>query len=289
MTPTPDHAPQRTDERRREPRRAGPRARASTGGVLWKCGRVLRTGASPAGRMDSPWTTLTRCPPPAHTLAPLAHNPTGPTTDSLNEGKAVRSAKDESAPRTAFARRGKLDRSKSWPTVNGAHIDQMSQVVEQIRRDPESRRHVVSAWNVGELERMALPPCHLLFQFYVARRRLSCQLYMRSADLFLGLPFNIASYSLLTMMIAQVCRLEPGGVRAHARGRAPLSQPSRAGRYAALARTLPPAHDAPRSGSGGALRLSLRALHARELPAPSGHPGSDRGVSRSLSAAQSPC
>ena len=99
---------------------------------------------------------------------------------------------------------------RSWPTVNGAHIDQMSQVVEQIRRDPESRRHVVSAWNVGELERMALPPCHLLFQFYVARRRLSCQLYMRSADLFLGVPFNIASYSLLTMMIAQVCRLEPG-------------------------------------------------------------------------------
>ena len=99
---------------------------------------------------------------------------------------------------------------RSWPTANGAHIDQMSQVVEQIRRDPESRRHVVSAWNVGELERMALPPCHLLFQFYVARRRLSCQLYMRSADLFLGLPFNIASYSLLTLMIAQVCRLEPG-------------------------------------------------------------------------------
>ena len=99
---------------------------------------------------------------------------------------------------------------RSWPTADGAHIDQVSQVVEQIRRDPDSRRHVVSAWNVGEIEHMALPPCHLLFQFYVAEGRLSCQLYMRSADLFLGVPFNIASYSLLTMMIAQVCRLEPG-------------------------------------------------------------------------------
>ena len=99
---------------------------------------------------------------------------------------------------------------RSWPTADGAHIDQISQVVDQIRRDPDSRRHVVSAWNVGEIEHMALPPCHLLFQFYVAEGRLSCQLYMRSADLFLGVPFNIASYSLLTMMIAQVCRLEPG-------------------------------------------------------------------------------
>ena len=99
---------------------------------------------------------------------------------------------------------------RSWPTADGAHIDQVSQVIEQIRRDPDSRRHVVSAWNVGEIEQMALPPCHVLFQFYVAEGRLSCQLYMRSADLFLGVPFNIASYSLLTMMIAQVCRLEPG-------------------------------------------------------------------------------
>ena len=99
---------------------------------------------------------------------------------------------------------------RSWPTADGEHIDQVSQVVEQIRRDPDSRRHVVSAWNVGEIEQMALPPCHVLFQFYVAEGRLSCQLYMRSGDLFLGVPFNIASYSLLTMMLAQVCRLEPG-------------------------------------------------------------------------------
>ena len=99
---------------------------------------------------------------------------------------------------------------RSWPAPDGRHIDQISRVVEGIRRDPESRRHLVSAWNVSELDRMALPPCHVLFQFYVARGRLSCQLYMRSADLFLGVPFNIASYSLLTMMVAQVCDLEPG-------------------------------------------------------------------------------
>ena len=99
---------------------------------------------------------------------------------------------------------------RSWPAPDGGHIDQISGVVERIRRDPDSRRHLVCAWNVADLERMALPPCHLLFQFYVAQGRLSCQLYMRSADLFLGVPFNIASYSLLTMMIAQVCDLRPG-------------------------------------------------------------------------------
>jgi thymidylate synthase len=98
---------------------------------------------------------------------------------------------------------------RSWPAPGGETIDQISQVIEQIRTDPDSRRHVVSAWNVAELERMALPPCHLLFQFYVARGRLSCQLYERSADVFLGVPFNIASYSLLTLMVAQVCDLEP--------------------------------------------------------------------------------
>ena len=99
---------------------------------------------------------------------------------------------------------------RSWPTPDGGHIDQISRVVEGIRRDPESRRHLVCAWNVSELDRMALPPCHVLFQFYVANGRLSCQLYMRSADLFLGVPFNIASYSFLTLMIAQICNLEPG-------------------------------------------------------------------------------
>ncbi|MBR0111987.1 MAG: thymidylate synthase [Bacteroidales bacterium] len=99
---------------------------------------------------------------------------------------------------------------RSWPTPEGKTIDQLSNVVDQIRNHPDSRRMLVSAWNVGEVERMALPPCHCLFQFYVAEGKLSCQLYQRSADTFLGVPFNIASYALLTMMIAQVCGLQPG-------------------------------------------------------------------------------
>ncbi len=99
---------------------------------------------------------------------------------------------------------------RSWPTPDGRSIDQIGAVVDQIRKDPESRRLIVSAWNVADLDRMALPPCHLLFQFYVANGRLSCQLYQRSADIFLGVPFNIASYALLTMMVAQVTGLRPG-------------------------------------------------------------------------------
>ena len=99
---------------------------------------------------------------------------------------------------------------RSWPTPNGQHIDQISQLLSQLKTNPDSRRHIVSAWNVAEIDNMKLPPCHCLFQFYVADGRLSCQLYQRSADVFLGVPFNIASYALLTMMIAQVCDLEPG-------------------------------------------------------------------------------
>ncbi len=99
---------------------------------------------------------------------------------------------------------------RSWPTPNGGHIDQMARLVEQIRSNPDSRRLIVSAWNVADIERMALPPCHCLFQFYVSNGKLSCQLYQRSADVFLGVPFNIASYSLLTLMLAQVCGLAPG-------------------------------------------------------------------------------
>lgn len=99
---------------------------------------------------------------------------------------------------------------RSWPTPDGRHIDQISQLINQIKNNPDSRRMIVSAWNVGEIEKMALPPCHALFQFYVAEEKLSCQLYQRSADIFLGVPFNIASYALLTMMIAQVCDLQLG-------------------------------------------------------------------------------
>jgi thymidylate synthase len=98
---------------------------------------------------------------------------------------------------------------RSWPASDGRSVDQITRVVQQIREDPDSRRHIVSAWNVGELDAMALPPCHALFQFWVADGGLSCQLYQRSADLFLGVPFNIASYALLTLMVAQVCGLEP--------------------------------------------------------------------------------
>lgn len=99
---------------------------------------------------------------------------------------------------------------RSWPTADGRHIDQIAEVVAQIKRNPDSRRLIVSAWNVGEIDKMKLPPCHAFFQFYVAQGKLSCQLYQRSADIFLGVPFNIASYALLTMMIAQVCELKPG-------------------------------------------------------------------------------
>jgi thymidylate synthase len=99
---------------------------------------------------------------------------------------------------------------RSWPTPDGRHIDQIANVLAQIRKTPDSRRLIVSAWNVGDLDKMALAPCHAFFQFYVAEGRLSCQLYQRSADLFLGVPFNIASYALLTMMVAQVCGLKPG-------------------------------------------------------------------------------
>lgn len=99
---------------------------------------------------------------------------------------------------------------RSWPTADGRAIDQISQLIQQIKSNPDSRRLIVSAWNVGFIEEMALPPCHCLFQFYVADGKLSCQLYQRSADTFLGVPFNIASYALLTMMVAQVCDLKPG-------------------------------------------------------------------------------
>jgi len=99
---------------------------------------------------------------------------------------------------------------RSWPTPDGRHVDQVAEVIRSIKASPDSRRHLVNAWNVGQLDEMALPPCHTLFQFYVAEGRLSCQLYQRSGDVFLGVPFNIASYALLTHLVAQVCGLEVG-------------------------------------------------------------------------------
>jgi len=99
---------------------------------------------------------------------------------------------------------------RSWPTADGRHIDQITNLINQIKKNPDSRRLIVNAWNVGEVDKMKLPPCHVLFQFYVSEGKLSCQLYQRSADVFLGVPFNVASYALLTLMIAQVCDLKPG-------------------------------------------------------------------------------
>ena len=99
---------------------------------------------------------------------------------------------------------------RSWPTPDGKHVDQIKKIIDQLKNNPNSRRIIVSAWNVGEIENMALPPCHTFFQFYVSENKLSCQLYQRSADIFLGVPFNIASYALLTMMVAQVCDFELG-------------------------------------------------------------------------------
>lgn len=99
---------------------------------------------------------------------------------------------------------------RAWPTADGQSIDQLGEVIEQIKNNPYSRRHIISAWNVGEINKMALPPCHTMFQFYVANDKLSCQLYQRSADVFLGVPFNIASYALMTLMVAHVTHLQPG-------------------------------------------------------------------------------
>ncbi len=141
---------------------------------------------------------------------------------------------------------------RSWPTPDGGHIDQITQLLADLRRNPDSRRLIVSAWNPADLPKMALSPCHALFQFYVADGKLSCQLYQRSADIFLGVPFNIASYALLTLM---AWRIHP-----HVRRRAPVPQPSGPGARTALARVPSAAGDADQSGSEGPLRVPLRRL-----------------------------
>ena len=147
---------------------------------------------------------------------------------------------------------------RSWPAPDGRRIDQIGQIIEQIKTAPDSRRLIVSAWNVGEIERMALPPCHVLFQFYVADGRLSCQLYQRSADIFLGVPFNIASYALLTLMVTQVTGLKPGEF-IHTRA-TPTSTQSFKQTALQLQRTPRPLPRMPQSGGEIAVRFPLRRL-----------------------------
>ena len=177
---------------------------------------------------------------------------------------------------------------RSWPAADGATIDQIGKVIEMISKNPDSRRLIVTAWNPADVDKMALPPCHCLFQFYVAEGRLSCQLYQRSADMFLGVPFNIASYALLTMMVAQVTGLKPGEF-IHTLGDAHLYlESSRAGAPAALARAAAAAGDAAQSGGEGPVRVPLRGLHARRLRAAPAHQGRGRGVSGRMSLAIRP-
>ncbi len=164
---------------------------------------------------------------------------------------------------------------RSWPAPDGRHVDQIAQVVEQIRSNPDSRRHIVSAWNVADIPDMALAPCHTMFQFYVADGRLSCQLYQRSADVFLGVPFNIASYALLTHMVAQVTGLEVGDF-VHTLGDAHLYTNHL--EQARLQLTREPARAAgpvARPDGDGDRRLRPRAHHGRRLRPPPGHQGPD--------------
>ncbi len=168
---------------------------------------------------------------------------------------------------------------RSWPVAGGETIDQISAVVASLKRDPDSRRHIVSAWNVGELDKMALPPCHCLFQFYVGDGKLSCQLYQRSADIFLGVPFNIASYALLTEMMAQVTGLEPGEfVHTFGDVHLYLNHLDQADEQLSREpRSLPRLEINPRRDL--AVRLRLRGFQAGGLrPAP-GDPRRGRGVS----------
>jgi thymidylate synthase len=167
---------------------------------------------------------------------------------------------------------------RSWEAPDGSTIDQIAWVLNEIRRDPNSRRLVVTAWNPADLARMALAPCHCLFQFYVAEGRLSCQLYQRSADFFLGVPFNIASYALFTHMVAQVTGLEAGEF-VHTLGRhTPLSQPSGAGARAARAEAEAAAATQAQPRRALAVRFSLRGHRYRELRGAPGHQGADCGV-----------
>ncbi len=166
---------------------------------------------------------------------------------------------------------------RSWPAPDGRHIDQIANLMAMLKKNPDSRRLIVSAWNPALIDEMALPPCHALFQFYVADGKLSCQLYQRSADIFLGVPFNIASYALLTLMVAQVAGLQ-GRVHLDRRRLPPVRQPPGAGRPAADPRAAAVAEHEAESRGEGSVRLSLRGLRAGRLRGPSAHQGTGRGL-----------
>ena len=174
--------------------------------------------------------------------------------------------------------RSMVSQWRSWPKPDGGTVDQIRWVVDEIKRNPDSRRLIVSAWNPAEIDQMALAPCHCLFQFYVAEGQLSCQLYQRSADVFLGVPFNIASYALLVHMVADQCGLEVGDFVMDRRRHAHLRQPSRSGRPAALARTLSAA--APEAEASAPLdrRIRLRGFRDCRLSVTSVYQGPGRGV-----------
>ena len=165
------------------------------------------------------------------------------------------------------------DQWRSWPAPDGTHIDQIRQALQLIQSDPDSRRIIVSAWNVAEIPQMALAPCHALFQFWVADGRLSCQLYQRSADIFLGVPFNIASYALLTHLVAGQSGLEPGDF-VYGRRLPPLSQPPRAGRGAAAPNAVAVTDAHPEAPAADALRLHLRRRRGCRVPVAPAHPRS---------------
>ena len=174
---------------------------------------------------------------------------------------------------------------RSWPTPDGGHVDQIAEVVRLLREDPDSRRIIVSAWNVADIPRMALAPCHAFFQFHVAGERLSCQIYQRSADVFLGVPFNIASYALLTHMLAPAVRPRARRPRLDGRRLPHLRQPPRAGRDAPLARSVPVSLAAASTAARVDLRLRVRGLRGGRLRAPSGDPRAGRRVTVALVAA----
>ena len=167
---------------------------------------------------------------------------------------------------------------RCWPTQGDGTIDQIANLIRDIKANPDSRRLIVTAWNPADVPKMALPPCHCLFQFYVANGKLSCQLYQRSADIFLGVPFNIASYALLTLMVAQVTGLKPGEF-VHSFGDAHLYlNHLDAGRRATVTQALSAADDEAQSSGEGYLRFQLRRFHPGKLPGASRHQGRDRGL-----------